>query len=86
MKGLITLAFFSLILSPYSFAKEPVIDRGTATADEKYVDEIKTREAAIERKAEKETTNTGQMYDQEDRQDRGYQKSSEGLEEQEITP
>ncbi len=85
MKGLITLAFFSLILSPYSFAKEPVIDRGTAAADEKYVDEIKTREAAIERKVETETTNSGQLYDQEDRQDRGYQKSSGGKE-KEKTP
>lgn len=72
MKGILTLAFSSLILSPYSFANEPNLDRGSAAADEKYVDEIKTKEAAIERQSQDSSINS-QMYHQEDRQDRGAQ-------------
>lgn len=86
MKGILTLTFFSLILSPYSFANNPNMDRGAAAVDEKYVDEIKTKESAIQRGDQAGSTNSGQMYDQEDRQDRGVQKAIERQEEREGEP
>ncbi len=82
MKGILTLTFFGLILSSYSFAKDPAFDRGTAAVEGKYVDEIKTSESAMERDDEAGTTNSGQMYDQEDRQDRGDQKAIDKQEQQ----
>ncbi len=85
MKVILTLTFFSLILSPYSFAKNPNMDQGTAAVDEKYTDEINTKDSAIERADQAESTNSGQMYDQEDRQDRGEQKAGERQEESEET-
>lgn len=85
MKGILTLAISSLILSSYSFAKTPDPDRGTAAVDEKYVDEIKTKEAALERLPQDNSVNS-QMYDQEDRQDRGAQKAIERQEQREGEP
>lgn len=74
MKGILALTFSTLILSSYSFANEPNLDRGTAAVDEKYTDELKIRESALERKPQDNSVNSP-LYHQESSQDRGAQKA-----------
>ena len=82
MKGILTITLTILLLSSYSFANTPYPDQGAAAVDEKHMDEIKTKESAIERESPDSSINS-QMYDQEDHQDRGAEKAMKKQEERE---
>jgi hypothetical protein len=85
MKVILALTFSGLLLSSYTFANSHDLGPGTAAVDEKYTDEIKTKESAIEKKSQDNTVKSP-MYHQEDKQVGGEQKAIKKQEEREEEP
>ncbi len=61
MKGFLTLTIYALLAAPVAFANGESLTirekaKGTAGVDEQYVDELKTRDAALQRKTQSQKT------------------------------